>query len=105
MKDYNVLLLPLHSDYVKPADLEDFLDEVLFGLGGKWFHYEQTNNTPEPDPNKTYNAYYVLVDYSKKINPDKLLKAFHDLMYNVSVKNHDKFIGKLVYRIKQSKEY
>lgn len=105
MKDYNVLILPLHSDYVKPEDLEDFLVEVIFYLGGKACWYEQAKNTPEPDPDKTYNAYYVLVDYTHQINPDKLLKAFHDLMYNVSVKNHDKFIGKLINRIKQSKEY
>lgn len=105
MKDYNVLLLPLHSDYVKPADLEDFLDEVLFGLGGKWFYYEQTNNTPDADANTTYNAYYILVDYTKCINPDKLLKAFHDYMFNVHKEDAKKFITKLINKIKKSKEY
>lgn len=105
MIEYNVLILPLHSDYVKPADLEDFLDNLLFRLGGKSFYYQEATNTPEVDTNKTYNAYYVLVDYTKTINPDKLLKAFHDYVFNVKQDNQDKFIGKLVYQIKHSKEY
>lgn len=91
MRDYNILVLTLHSDYDKPAELEEFLDALSFKLGYydkqhtiKCLTWTESNNIPDEDwDDKEHNACYVLTDWTQKINPDKLMKAFDDYYFNL----------------------
>ena len=97
MRDYNILVLTLHSDYDKPAELEEFLDALSFKLGYydkqntiKCLTWTESNNIPDENiPDKDYNACYVLTDWTQKINPDKLLDAFKDYEWLEEVGHYD----------------
>ena len=96
MRDYNILVLTLHSDYMKPEELEDFLDALSYKLGYydkdntvKCLEITESNNIPESDEDdKDYNACYVLTDWTQKINPDKLMDAFEDYVLNLEEQGH-----------------
>lgn len=96
MRDYNILVLTLHSDYIKPQELEDFLSSLSFKLGYfdkantiKCLTWTESNNIPDEDNyDKEYNACYVLTDYLQKINPEKLMDAFQDYSFNLEEQGH-----------------
>ena len=96
MRDYNILTLTLHSDYLTPEELEDFLDSLSFKLGYydknntiKCLSWSESDNIPDEDKYDTgYNACFVLKDYTQMINPDKLMKAFEDYILNCEAEGH-----------------
>lgn len=129
MRDYNILVLTLHSDYDKPAELEEFLDALSFKLGYydkqntiKCLTWTESNNIPDKNiPDKDYNACYVLTDWTQKINPDKLLDAFKDYEWLEEVGHYDEeddwvvdkeledvqgeYLDKLIKKIRESDIY
>ena len=96
MRDYNILTLTLHSDYLKPSYLEDFLDALSFRMGYydtkhtiKCLSWTESNNIPDEDNySKNYNACYVLTDWTQQIDPDKLMYAFQDYSFNLEEQGH-----------------
>lgn len=96
MRDYNILVLTLHSDYDKPAEFEEFLDALSFKLGYydkqntiKCLTWTESNNIPDEDwYDKDNNACYVLTDWTQRINPDKLMNAFDDYYFNLEEQGH-----------------
>lgn len=96
MRDYNILVLTIHSDYIKQEQLEDFLDSLSSKLGYfdkaetiKCLTWTESNNIPDEDyHDKNYNGCYVLTDWTQKINPDKLMDAFQDYAFNLDEQGH-----------------
>ena len=96
MRDYNILVLTLHSDYDKPQDFEDFLSSLSFRMGYydvdntiKCLTWTEANNIPDEDwYSKDYNACYVLKDWTQKIDPEKLMDAYDDYYFNLEEQGH-----------------
>lgn len=97
MRDFNILVLTLHSDYTKPEEFEDFLAALSFKLGYydkadtiKCLSWTESNNIPDEEwYSKDYNACYVLTDWTQRINPDKLMDAFDDYQDLEEVSHYD----------------
>lgn len=97
MRDFNILVLTLHSDYTKPEELEDFLTALSFKLGYydkantiKCLTWTESNNIPDEEwYSKDYNDCYVLTDWTQRINPDKLMDAFDDYQDLEEVSHYD----------------